>query len=80
MGQCPALAIGPSLYKKLGYDVAKDFAPVSQIANLPFVLFASTVLPANTLTDVTGYAKPNPGKLNFGSTGVGSGPHLIGEM
>ena len=58
----------------------KDFAPVSQIANLPFMLFTSTVLPANTLAEVTAYGKANPGKLNFGSTGVGSGLHLIGEM
>jgi tripartite-type tricarboxylate transporter receptor subunit TctC len=79
-GNVGPLAIGPSLYKKLGYDVVKDFAPVSQIANLPFVLFTSTVLPANTLTEVTAYARANPGKLNFGSTGVGSGLHLIGEM
>ncbi|MCX7151636.1 MAG: tripartite tricarboxylate transporter substrate binding protein [Proteobacteria bacterium] len=79
-GNVGPLAIGPSLYKKLGYDVVKDFAPVSQIANLPFVLFTSPVLPANTLAEVTAYARANPGKLNFGSTGVGSGLHLIGEM
>ena len=79
-GNVGPLAIGPSLYKKLGYDVAKDFAPISQIANLPFMLFTSTVLPANTLAEVTAYGKANPGKLNFGSTGVGSGLHLIGEM
>jgi len=79
-GNVGPLAIGPSLYKKLAYDVAKDFAPISQIANLPFMLFTSTVLPANTLAEVTAYGKANPGKLNFGSTGVGSGLHLIGEM
>jgi len=79
-GNVGPLAIGPGLYKNLAYDVLRDFAPVSQIANLPFVLFASTVLPAATLAEVTAYARANPGKLNFGSTGIGSGLHLIGEM
>jgi tripartite-type tricarboxylate transporter receptor subunit TctC len=79
-GNVGPLAIGPSLYKKLGYDVARDFAPVSQVANLPFVLFASPALPAKSLSEVVAYAKAHPGELNFGSTGVGSGLHLIGEM
>jgi len=79
-GNSGPLAIGPGLYKKLGYDVAKDFAPVSLVATLPFVLFASPVLPANTAADLLAYARAHPGELNFGSTGVGSGLHLIGEL
>ncbi len=79
-GNVGPLAIGPSLYKKLGYDVTKDFIPISQVVNLPFVLFASQALPANALSEVTAYAKAHPGEVNFGSTGIGSGLHLIGEM
>ena len=79
-GNVGPLAIGPSLYRKLGYVVERDFAPVTQVAHLPFVLFASTLLPANSLAEVAAYAKAHPGELNFGSTGIGSGLHLIGEM
>ena len=79
-GNVGPLAIGPGLYKKLGYDVAKDFEPVSLVATLPFVLFASPVLPANSVTELVVYAKAHPGEINFGSTGVGSGLHLIAEL
>jgi tripartite-type tricarboxylate transporter receptor subunit TctC len=79
-GNSGPLAIGPSLYKKLGYNVEKDFAPVSLVATLPFVLFASPKLPVNSAVELLSYARTHPGELNFGSTGVGSGLHLIGEL
>lgn len=79
-GNVGPLAIGPGLYKKLGYDVAKDFEPVSLVATLPFVLFASPMLPANSVGELVAYAKAHPGEINFGSTGVGSGLHLIAEL
>jgi tripartite-type tricarboxylate transporter receptor subunit TctC len=79
-GNVGPLAIGPGLYKKLGYDVAKDFEPVSLVANLPFVLFVSTTLPVNSVTELVAYGKAHPGVLNFGSTGIGSGLHLIAEL
>src|SRR5262245_2910885 len=79
-GNVGPLAIGPGLYKKLGYDVAKDFAPVSLVATLPFVLFASPVLQANSVQELVTYARAHPGEINFGSTGVGSGLHLIAEL
>lgn len=79
-GNLGPLSIGPNLYQKLGYDLFKDLAPVSQATNLPFVLFASPSLPVNSVTELVAYAKAHPGELNFGSTGVGSGLHLIGEM
>jgi len=79
-GNLGPLSIGPNLYKKLGYDLFRDLAPVSQATNLPFVLFASPSLPANSVAELVTYAKAHPGELNFGSTGVGSGLHLIGEM
>ena len=79
-GNVGPLAIGPSLYKNLGYDVARDFSPVSLVAKLPFVLFTSPKLPVNSLVELLAYARAHPGELNFGSTGVGSGLHLIGEL
>ena len=79
-GNSGPLAIGPGLYKKLGYDVAKDFAPVSLVATLPFVLFSSPALPVNSAVELLAYARAHPGEINFGSTGVGSGLHLIAEL
>ena len=79
-GNLGPLSIGPSLYQKLGYDLFKDLAPVSQATSLPFVLFGSTTLPVNTAQELVAYAKARPGQLNFGSTGVGSGLHLMGEL
>jgi tripartite-type tricarboxylate transporter receptor subunit TctC len=79
-GNSGPLAIGPGLYKKLGYDVTRDFVPVSLVATLPFVLFASPMLPANSAGELVAYAKAHPGEINFGSTGVGSGLHLIAEL
>ena len=79
-GNVGPLAIGPSLYSKLPYDVVKHFAPVSQATTLPFVMFISPAVPANTVNEFISYAKARPKELNFGSTGVGSGIHLITEM
>jgi len=79
-GNLGPLSIGPSLYRKLGYDLFKDLAPVSQAASLPFVLFGSPTLPVNTVQELVAYAKARPGQLNFGSTGIGSGLHLMGEL
>ena len=79
-GNLGPLSIGPNLYKKLGYDLFRDLAPVSQATNLPFVLWASPTLPVNSITELVTYAKARPGQLNFGSTGVGSGLHLMGEL
>lgn len=79
-GNLGPLSIGPNLYRKLGYDLFRDLTPVSQATALPFVLFASASLPYNTVQEIVAHAKAQPGSLNFGSTGVGSGLHLIGEM
>ena len=75
----PALAISPSLYKKLGYDPAKDFAPVALVAQIPNVLLIHPSVPAKTLKEFVQLARANPGKLNFGSGGLGTGQHLAGE-
>ncbi len=77
-------AINPWLYSKMPFDAATDFAPITQMVRVPNVLVvnADTAqrLSINTLADLIKYAKANPGKLNYGSGGNGSGGHLAGEM
>jgi tripartite-type tricarboxylate transporter receptor subunit TctC len=75
-----SLAINVSLYKNLGYDPEKDFEPISLVGVQTNVLYAHPSLPAKTLTDFVAYAKANPGKLSFGSGGVGTPAHLAGEL
>jgi len=74
------LTIAPSLYSKLPYDPAKDFAPITVLASVPNVLVVHPSVPAKNLRELIAYAKANPGKLNFASPGSGSGPHLAGEL
>lgn len=77
-------AINPWLYSKMPYDAGKDFAAITQMVRVPNVLVmnqeTATRLKINTLPDLIAYAKTNPGKLNYGSGGNGSGGHLAGEM
>ena len=74
------LAVNPSLYKNLSYDAQKDFVPIVLIADVPNILVVNNDLPAKNLAEFIAYAKANPGKLNYGSTGVGSGSHLAMEL
>ncbi len=74
------LAVNPNLYKKLNFDPAKDFEPIGLIADVPNILVVNNDLPAKTLDEFVQYAKANPGKINFGSTGNGSSMHLAGEL
>jgi len=74
------LAIGPSLYRKLPFDPAKDLAPVTQLMSSWLILVASEKLPAASLRELLALAKAKPGRLNYGSTGIGSPPHLAGEL
>ena len=77
-------AINPWLYSKMPFNVDTDFAPITQMVRVPNVLVmnADTAqkLQINSLADLVRYAKGNPGKLNYGSGGNGSGGHLAGEM
>jgi tripartite-type tricarboxylate transporter receptor subunit TctC len=77
-------AINPWLYTKMPYNAAQDFAPITQMVRVPNVLVmnADTAarLKINSLADLVQYAKANPGRLNYGSGGNGSGGHLAGEM
>ena len=74
------LSIGPSLYRKLGYDLFRDLAPVSLVGSSPIIIFAATSLPVQSVKDFVAYAKARPGQLNYASSGIGSGLHLTGEL
>ena len=74
------LAVNPSLYRKLPYDTRHDLAPVTLVASAPLMLVVHPSIPAKSVQDFVTYAKANPGKLNFGSGGAGTTPHLAGEM
>jgi tripartite-type tricarboxylate transporter receptor subunit TctC len=73
-------AINPSIYKNLQYDAEKDFAPISVFATVPFVLVAPASASTKTLKELIEEGRANPGKLNFGSVGIGSVSHVTGEM
>jgi tripartite-type tricarboxylate transporter receptor subunit TctC len=73
-------AIAPGLYKKLNYDPLKDLVPITQLVGTSLVLVTSPQLPVNSPRELVALARAQPGKLNFGSTGIGSAPHLNGEM
>ncbi|MEO8523859.1 MAG: tripartite tricarboxylate transporter substrate binding protein [Caldimonas sp.] len=74
------LAVNKALYKNLSFDAQKDFVPVLLVADVPNILVVNNDLPAHDLAEFARYAKANPGKLNFGSTGIGSSMHLAGEL
>ena len=73
-------SIGPALNPKMPYDAVKDFAAVGHIANAPSVLVVGRDFPAATAKDMISLIKQNPGKYNFGSSGIGTYPHLAAEM
>jgi tripartite-type tricarboxylate transporter receptor subunit TctC len=72
--------ISPSVLTNVPFDVVKDFAPVTIIMYSPHLLAVNPSLPVNSVADLVKYAKANPGKLNYGSTGLGSAPHLAGVL
>lgn len=72
--------VHPSLKPKLPYDLMTSFLPVSGGSIFPIVLVANRSVPAATVPELIAYAKANPGKLSFGSAGVGGGTHLAGEL
>jgi tripartite-type tricarboxylate transporter receptor subunit TctC len=74
------LAVSPKLYTTPGFDSQKDFAPIVLICDVPNILVVNNGQPVKTLKEFVEYAKNNPGKLNFGSTGIGSSMHLAGEL
>jgi tripartite-type tricarboxylate transporter receptor subunit TctC len=76
----PALVSNPTLQADVPYDLFKGLQAVSIVGSSPAVIVASLTLPVKTFAEFIAYAKANPGKLNFASAGVGTAPHLAGEM
>jgi tripartite-type tricarboxylate transporter receptor subunit TctC len=75
-----ALAISPTLYKKLPFDVTQDFTYIGGLWQLPNLLVVNNAVPARTVPELIAYAKANPGKLSYASSGSGTTVHLSGAM
>ncbi|MFF7058114.1 Bug family tripartite tricarboxylate transporter substrate binding protein [Achromobacter spanius] len=75
-----SLVTNELLYKNLSYRVEKDVTPISLVSTVPFVLTSRKSFPATNLAELIAYAKANPGKVTYGSAGVGSPPHLFQEL
>ena len=73
-------AINEALYKKLSYNTVKDFAPITLVASSSLMLVANPSVPVKNVNDLIAFAKANPGKVNFGSSGTGTPLHLGGEL
>ena len=80
LGYTGTLAIGPSLFPNVGYDVRKDFAPIGRIASAPNTLAVHPSFTVHSVPELIAYAKANPGKVNYGSAGVGTVGHVGGEL
>jgi tripartite-type tricarboxylate transporter receptor subunit TctC len=75
-----SLTTGPALHSNIGYDPVKAFVPVAQLIETPLVMAVHEDLPVKTVAELVAYAKANPGKISWGSQGVGTAPHLLAEM
>jgi tripartite-type tricarboxylate transporter receptor subunit TctC len=73
-------SINASLYQKLGFNFIRDIAPVAGVVRVPNVVVVSNSVPAQTLPEFITYAKNNPGRVNMASAGVGTTPHMAGEL
>ena len=76
IGTVSSNAINAALYSKLPYDLDRDFAPISRLVRFPNLLFVNPKLPAKSVPDLIAYLKANPGKVNYGSSGIGTSSHL----
>jgi len=80
MSAASEVAINQFFMPQLQYDAAKDLAPVTLVLRLPFILAASTTMPYSTVEELVDYARKNPGKVSYASSGVGSAQHLAGAL
>lgn len=80
MGTVGTHAINAALYSKMPFDPIKDFAPLTRVATVPNLLVANPAQPFKNVKELIAYAKANPGRVNFGSSGSGSSVHLSGEL
>jgi tripartite-type tricarboxylate transporter receptor subunit TctC len=76
----PPLTTNEFLYAKITFDPAKDFIPLALLVTFPNLLCVRNSLPVRAMPELIAYARANPGKLNYGSTGIGTSPHLASEM
>jgi tripartite-type tricarboxylate transporter receptor subunit TctC len=76
----PTSAINTTLYHDLGFDFLRDIAPVAGIARVPNVLLVNPSFPAKSVTEFIAYAKAHPGEINMASPGIGTSPHMAGEL
>jgi len=75
-----AYTVNPSLFPNLDFDYATDFAPITRIASSPMGVTVNNAVPVHSLKELIALAKEEPGKLNYGSAGNGSGGHIVGAM
>jgi len=75
-----SFAVNATLYPKLPFDPLKDFAPVTLLASAPYLLAVHAGIKASSVRELIALAKAHPGKLNYGSGGSGSGPHIVAEL
>lgn len=80
LGHTGTISINPTLYANPGYDPRKDFAPIGLIASMPVALIAHPSFPAKSVADVIAIAKKDPGKINLGTSAIGTGGYLSAEL
>ena len=80
LGHTGTISINPSLYVNLGMDPRKDFTPIGLVASMPVALLAHPSFPAKSIKDVIDLAKKDPGKLNIGTSAIGTGGYMCGEL
>ena len=76
----PSNAINATLYDKLNFNFVRDIAPVAPIVRFPYIMMVNPAVPAKTLPEFIAYTKANPGKISMASPGIGSTPHVNGEL
>jgi len=79
-GSAGVITIGPAVNPKLRYDPDRNFVPVALIVDTPFSLIVHPSVGVKSVKELVGYARSNPGKLRYGSSGIGGAPHLAGEL
>jgi tripartite-type tricarboxylate transporter receptor subunit TctC len=80
MGTAGHISVNPVMYSKLPFNVDRDFAPLTLVVSLPFLVYLHPSLPLKSMGDLIAYAKANPGALAWSSSGDGGLPHLAGEL
>jgi tripartite-type tricarboxylate transporter receptor subunit TctC len=80
LGTTSTLVVGPAVYRNIGYDPLKSFAPVAALGTTSSLLVVNPQVPARSVQEFVALAKAQPGKLSFSSPGIGSSPHLIAEL